>query len=157
MLIHMIGREEVVKGDISRIVNDIFNSIEEYKKSKKFIPILFGIQGWDDDPRPLLQIPEVRSWCKNLYERIPFLFSMLESETIGWLLPCIADIKIISQGKDMTKIKYGSSGKKFVKEIFDNGGKLLQMLAKSQEEFDRLAEEIGVRIRKGISIATGKK
>ena len=57
----------------------------------------------------------------------------------------------------MTKIKYGSSRKKFVKEIFDKGGKLLQMLAKSQEEFDRLAEEICVRIRKGISIATGKK
>ena len=178
MIIHQIGREEVIEGNIARIKSAVENSLREFKSSRNLIPIYFGIDGYDDDPRGLFDIPEVRSWCKQLYHEVPFLFSLLDSETIAWFFPSVADIEITGRAtkapqewlkkplsrlspdeqkgltdyfSSATQIRYGSGTSKLVDEIWENGGKLLQSLASSQAESDRLAEEIGTRIRKGIS------
>jgi len=178
MIIHLISRQEVIEGNTGRIKIAVDDSLREFRSSRNLIPIHFGIDGYDDDPRGLFDIPEIRSWCKQLYHEVPFLFSLLDSETMAWFFPCVADIEIIdrttkepdewvkkllsrlSPGERKgltdyfsaaTQIRYGPGTSNLVDEIWENGGKLIQSLASSQAEFDRLAEEIGARIRKGVS------
>ena len=177
MIIHRISHQEVIEGNTSRIKSAVEDSLREFRSSRNLIPIYFGIDGYDDDPRGLFDISEVRSWCKQLYHEVPFLLSLLNSETIAWFFPCVADIEIIgSTTKEpeewvkklssrlnlgeqkgltdyfsaATQIRYSPEVSKLVDQIWENSGKLLQLLALSQAEFDRLAKEIGTRIRKGI-------
>ena len=178
MIIHLISRQEVIEGKTHRIRNAVVDCIDGFKSSRNLVPIYFGIDGYDDDPRGLFEIPEVRAWCMRLYREVPFIFSLLDSDTIAWFFSCVADIEIVGRTTEapqgwlkellsrsspserggltdyfsaVTQIRYGPGVSKLIDEIWEGGGKLLQSLASTQDEFDRLAEEIGSRIRKGIS------
>ena len=175
----MISQQEVIEKDTKLVVDAVSESIKEFESSRDLVTVTFFISGYDSDPSALFEIPEVRSWCKQLYQRVPFIFSLLDSETIQWFFPCLADVEIVGrvkrppQGrvkefldllkpkdrKDLTdqfsataQIRYGPKTKELIDEILRNCGKLLQKLASSQSEFDRLAEEVGTRLRDSLSM-----
>jgi hypothetical protein len=76
---------------VTRWLND---TTALFKKDGCFTPIRFGVRGYDTDPRPLFQVPEVRAWSQELFTGMPDLFLYLDTCTIKWLFLAIAEIEI---------------------------------------------------------------
>jgi hypothetical protein len=190
MIVHLVSKQEVIEGRIDLIASAIKDCMNELLSTHSMTPLMFGIGGYDSDTRGLFEIPEVRSWCSQLYQKFPFIFAFLNSETIEWFFPCLADFEIVGrtnrrpQGwqkefishlnpddqktfadlvSTTTQVRYGSETRNFIEEICQHNERLLLTLKKhwheapsayqpplSEAEFDRLADEIGARIRKGI-------
>lgn len=151
---YLIGQQEVMAGDVTFIGRAIVDALDKFKTTRELVPVCFGIGEYDSDPRELFEIPEVRDWCKKLYNLCPFVFCVLDAATIGWFFPAVAGAQVV--GRDTTskivQVKYGPDASKLIDEIWANGKKLTQLLAESQAEFDRLAEEIGLRFRQGLRV-----
>jgi len=116
------GSEE----SLAKIGRAALASIEVYETSRQLDLLMFGITGYDDDPRTLFDIPEVREWTKLLRKLIPWITDLVEPMTLSWLLPC----------KD-----------RFIEEMFATRRQLLNILAKTQEEFNQLADAASERFR----------
>lgn len=50
---------------------------------------MIRVLGYDDDPRGLYDIPEVRAWCGKALAALPFLPVVLEFDTFQWLAFCL--------------------------------------------------------------------
>lgn len=91
-LIVTIERDDVEAGDVSQTVA-VFDS---FSKSPKTVMNVVGrvelsVSGYDDDPRSLWQIPEVRRFFKSLRRKIPHMLLFLCPERKApnlWALLC---------------------------------------------------------------------
>ena len=81
LIIFEIPLDDIVKKDIQRVVNALAvlmqtkKSVEEARQSIKFI-----FSGYDDDPRELCEIEEVRNYAKELDYYWPYHFYFLADE-----------------------------------------------------------------------------
>jgi hypothetical protein len=72
--------------------------------------MIFGIEGYDDDPREVHSIPEVRSFYRAFHEAWPYwlYFCNLDAEALKMMvfccLPSIAAMKV--DGKPNVAVKY---------------------------------------------------
>ena len=80
----MSDKENVGKLDstISRSLRD--NCLKRTINSGELFFANLGIQGYDDDPRGLFQIPEVMAWVRACEDRIPDLGAWLSPFSITW-------------------------------------------------------------------------
>jgi len=58
----VISREEIENGDISRIIGDHGPQVTKKKLRQLQNRVHFTVDGYDDDPRELFEIPEVREY-----------------------------------------------------------------------------------------------
>src|SRR5215831_20778651 len=69
----MISREEIVSEDVSRvrtILNTFVPTLVERNRNR----VTIMVEGYNDDPRELFLINEVRKWFHHLFDAVPELF-----------------------------------------------------------------------------------
>lgn len=107
----IIHKEDVLRFDFDFVIS-VFKRL---KVTKEFaysqqgkVEILFG--GYDDDPRELLEIPEVVSYAKQLGKIIPDLFFFCDMSStmssfliLGW---CNGEPKVIADTNTQVSIDY---------------------------------------------------
>ena len=92
-LIHFIVcREEIEAQDMLRIKAQMEECRKAGEKAKGSMVI--ATYGYDDDPRELAEIPEVRTFFQRVYEYFPDIFEYLvpDSLVITPILCCLLDI-----------------------------------------------------------------
>jgi hypothetical protein len=165
----------------TRFIAEAINKCIEVFKTERIIHLVsFGISGYDQDPRPLFQIPEVRDWCKQLYSSIPAIFLYLDSATIQWFFLSIAEIEILKvepkepdglladamaqlspeMQQDFRKHHPGSflkgtlsiaqSSLDLIADIWGHGMSEVSNLSSSQDEIDRLGREFIERLTSNL-------
>ena len=81
---YVIDREEVEACDPSRLLHDLRPEPDNPFMKAGPGTVIFSVNGYDDDPRNLLEIPEVRDYFETVHEHAPcwLYFSMPGN---GWL------------------------------------------------------------------------
>ncbi len=134
----MLGIDEIRTRNCSTIEREVDRVISEYRDGERPLRLIrFGISGYDNDPRALFDIPEVRSWCGALYQKLPFVFSILDTATIDWVFPAVAEIEVISRKVGNVQFTYRPSSHALLAEIERVGRIFFNQLTKSEMEIER--------------------
>jgi hypothetical protein len=95
LIVILATREEIENQDLSRIeplLNSLLKSPLDFYGSVDIV-----VDGYDNDPRELWEIPEVRSWFQVLDKRWPYWFYFSCTETAGLctvMLCCVKTEKV---------------------------------------------------------------
>src|SRR3989337_1694677 len=102
--------------------------------------LLFGISGYDDDPRELYQIPEVRLWMRELDFMFPYWFYFLvrKPATMEFVTFSLCDYVETPSGAQIKPDVLAE----FVSTHFAAMNKLCEKLGETEEEIDKLSKEI---------------
>jgi|SoiMethySBSTD1v2_1073268.scaffolds.fasta_scaffold513513_1 chlororespiratory reduction 6-like protein^ len=75
-------RNEVIAGDLAGVRKRcVSTTVRTPAGSRRaFQSLMFHVQGYDEDPRELYQIPECRAWFQSIDKTYPFLI---------YFLPCV--------------------------------------------------------------------
>lgn len=96
----VVSKEEVLDMDTSRIkkiVDGISSSEARLALAQGQYELLFW--GYDDDPRELPEIPEVREWVKKSIREIPWLYFLrFESPNFRVLNSCLGYVETVRDG-----------------------------------------------------------
>lgn len=96
----VVASREEVEGDNIAGVLGTFNALTASRNTAlRFLGrIDFRIEGYDDDPRELFEISEVRTFLRHLDDQFPFWFFFLSTETeaIKLLMFSLCRIKRVS-------------------------------------------------------------
>ena len=151
-IIHMIGADEILAKKIDRILAEFLETPEIWKATKKLQLIHFGISAYDNDPRALLDIPEVRDWAKHLHSECPYILSVIDADTLRWFLPCVAEIEIVARSSGATnwRLKSEATGP-FMDSLQKATHRFYSLLASTQEEYDELTTEFFTRLNFAVS------
>jgi hypothetical protein len=76
------SREDVERGDIVPTLNTLNVLVSSRESALKYRGrVDLRVHGYDDDPRELFEISEVREYLRRLDERFPYWFFFLTTET----------------------------------------------------------------------------
>jgi hypothetical protein len=143
----MADSTAISKSDVSALERIVARGINAYRSTRARLPsILLSTNAFDTDPRALFDIPEMRKWCRVLYKRIPFIFSFVTARAYGWLLPCVAEIRIVNRRAEGTDYEFvNRSNEQLVKEILAVERQLFSSLASSADELAQLNDQSPTR------------
>jgi len=90
-----VTREEFESGDISHVAGvlaDLVRSREAAMSSMQRVAIFTDV--FDDDERPLWEIPEARNYLRRLFKACPFIFFLAapDAKTVELLAACWCDV-----------------------------------------------------------------
>jgi hypothetical protein len=91
----IITRREIESGDISNSLSVLHTFKKDKKSIRRFCnKIDLSISGYDDDPRELWEIPEVKSYIKQLDKAFPYWFYFItkHSGALKMIFGCCNDI-----------------------------------------------------------------
>ena len=114
----IVTKSEILAGDASQI-KGIFDAIAEDSADLAFAQNGFDliIHGYDDDPRGLAEIPEVREWFKkSVQDGIPWFYFLRlgDSENLRLL---VTSLGYVSSSKNGDRTNYVVDDKKVVEYI----------------------------------------
>lgn len=79
--VFVISKDEIMKGDILRLLLGIGQEAEKRGGISKIQgKISFQVSGYDNDPRELWEIPELKLYFKKIDETAPFFLYYIASE-----------------------------------------------------------------------------
>jgi hypothetical protein len=77
-IVLVVSRDEVESLDLSGCLGVLDSLIESGEKAMRFRDqVFFGVDGYNDDPRELFEIPEVRTFVRELDAKWPYWFFFL--------------------------------------------------------------------------------
>lgn len=76
------ARRHVEGGDVAGIVKDVFAPMAATRENAELFEgrVTFWFSGWDEDPRELAEIPEVRAWFNKLTGEFPYWLHFIEKQ-----------------------------------------------------------------------------
>ncbi len=81
----VFSRPEVVQAGVGRAVDDLMALIEDDRLRRQLAHgVVFIFEGWDNDPRPLHQIPECRRYFAALHALFPYWLHFLVPDPQMW-------------------------------------------------------------------------
>ena len=82
MIALVVSRDEVERLDLTGCLGVLDSLIESREKAMRFRDqVVFGVDGYNDDPRELFEIPEVRTFIRELDDKWPYWFFFLSKAT----------------------------------------------------------------------------
>ena len=134
-VLYGISRHEVEHCLTDRIVHDLRIAPDNPFCGCKMDGMLFSVEGYDDDPRELFQIPEFRNFVRKLSKhRIPWLYlTCLETRWLQVIALCLA-----SNAAAITDTKRGRTRMAFA------GPGLCDFLLSQIDPFMAICETLGV-------------
>lgn len=98
ILIHNITKEEVQKKDYSGI-EKLFSVLRTLKTEARG-KIALQFAGYDDNPKEIYEIKEIRDYLSEMFNRWPEMFYYITQKNVIYkvLLACIVDVKILVKG-----------------------------------------------------------
>ncbi len=97
----MISRESVEAGDLSPALGSLSALVESRESARHFLGrVDLAIDGYDDDPRELFEVPEVRAYLAALDAQFPYWFPFLclETEALKLVTFSLCDIERVASG-----------------------------------------------------------
>ena len=87
----IVSREEIENKRMGRVITQMTECMKAGKKAKG--NLIITVFGYDDDPRELAEIPEVRSFFRTAYEYFPNIFEYLVPSfpAVNPILFCLLD------------------------------------------------------------------
>jgi len=74
------SRKDIVSGSIDEVLTSLRKLLAPKVAIRFRNRVALGVHGYDDDPRELPQIPEVRAWMAKLDQAFPYWFFYLDME-----------------------------------------------------------------------------
>ncbi|WP_088656324.1 DUF4365 domain-containing protein [Geofilum rhodophaeum] len=124
IILFIVEREDIEENSYERLllgVERLFVSPEITKESKEKVDIL--INGYNDDPRELIDIPEVRKWVKSIFKRgngwAYFLTKGKHAQFLRVMQLCIMEYKQFIDKKGQKQLDIDLvSGIPFLEEMY---------------------------------------
>ncbi|WP_145052503.1 hypothetical protein [Paenibacillus xylanexedens] len=107
-----ISREHVEKGRLEQFLREF----ARFSKKKMRGKISLGFNGYDDDPREVYQIPEIRSWTKRLVTNVPHIFYLLNPDAYGMKTVLLCTSNVVGRVGDTTMVET-ASGKAQIEKL----------------------------------------
>lgn len=156
MIVLEISRREIEDCNISsaleslHVITDSELNVKRFKES-----LLFQVSGYDDDPRDLPEIPEVRRYFARLNEEWPhwLWFLVRGMGSVALLLALLCKVKVHKHkgiGKYGTEFPDMQQLQDTIKDLFKRGNALFDAYpAIAQEEISESANTAVAEIIKG--------
>ena len=95
-----VDRETVEQGRVQPIL-DLLARVEK-RKHRGHQTVNFGFFGYDDDPRAIYQIPEIRNWVGRIFKNKPHLFYFITNKvgSMEDIFKCICEIEVVEAWTD---------------------------------------------------------
>ena len=141
LLIIKASRAEVEAGNISDAHTTLSKLLKPDTVKRVKGKLIFGINGYDDDPRDLYEISQVRSWMKKLDNIFPYWFYFMDLG-IHSTLTFVA-FSVCKYEKDQGgKIIPLEELQQFILSHFIAMNKLSSKIGETQEENDQRSKQI---------------
>ena len=100
LIFYQFSRSRVERGDFSDFLSLYApDKLPEGRRLQEMMnTMLFGIEGWDDDPREVNAIPEIRSFYAAFHEAWPYwlYFCNLETEALKMMvMRCLPSLSVV--------------------------------------------------------------
>jgi len=76
-----------------------------------------------------------------LHKAILSIFGLVKDQTIYWLLPCLADIEIVTVGPSQSQIRWPADLANFINRIGEEAEGVFRKVSSSHEEVTQLYNE----------------
>jgi len=141
-LVLYASRAEVERGDIDRASTALDKLLNPEVAQRLKGRLIFGIRGYEDDPRDLYEIPEVRVWMQALDQVFPHWFYFMDvgpRSTLSFVAFSLCEWKKVPNGKLIPPDEL----QRFLIFHFGTMSLLSKRLGESSSENDRRILEIG--------------
>ncbi|MBN1548330.1 MAG: hypothetical protein JW902_16895 [Syntrophaceae bacterium] len=135
------SRKEVDAADITGALASLEKLLEPEAVRRFKGRLIFGIDGYDEDPRELFEIPKVRYWIQQIGLKFPYWFYFMNlgpASTLKLIAFSICKYEKVPGGKIIPPKEL----QKFLTLHFEFMNKLSAMLGESKEENDQRSREI---------------
>lgn len=142
-LILMASKEEVEAGNIDGALASLQKLLNPANARKFRGRLIFGIRGYDDDPRDLWEIEDIRSWMQKIDREFPYWFYFMDtgpSSTLSFIAFSLCQYEKVSGGKVIPTEEL----QRFLLSHFVAMNDLSRKIGETQEETDARSKEIAV-------------
>jgi hypothetical protein len=136
------SRSEVEARDIDHASTALDNLLNPEVAHRLKGRLIFEIRGYEDDPRDLYEIPEVRAWMHALDQIFPYLFYFMDvgpRSTLSFVAFSLCEWEKVPNGKQIPPDEL----QRFLIFHFGAMSLLSKRLGESSSENDRRILEIG--------------
>jgi hypothetical protein len=140
-LVLMSSRAEVEAGDVAHASGMLQKLLKPENAKRLKGRLVFGIRGYDDDPRELFEVPEVRTWMEELDCEFPYWFYFMglgPRSTLAFVAFSLCRWEKVTGGKLIVPADLQA----FLITHFAAMNRLAASLGETQEEVDRRSREI---------------
>lgn len=91
-----LDRSVIESGNVSNFVSKVDQYMTEWAGTRidpQIPPIAIDTSGYENDPRELAVIKEVRSWFGKVHRKLPYLPVILFDDSLQWYFHCIMPIR----------------------------------------------------------------
>lgn len=140
-LVVMASRGEVETGDISGALRSLEKLLDPKSARKLKGCLIFGVRGYEDDPRDLWEIPDVRAWMQELDKQFPYWFYFMDlgqNSTLAFVAFSLCKFANVPSGKHIPPQEL----QQFLISHFGAMNGLTKKLGETQEENDKRSREV---------------
>jgi len=85
ILFSMLAVDEyhIANADATGVDELLVSVATQIRQGGSFRPCILNFVGYDDDPRAICEIPEIRRWCEKAWNKAPALVSLLDEKISG--------------------------------------------------------------------------
>lgn len=151
---YTVSPDEISSGDTSIVEGAVVNCVEVDLSGNTVLNyLMLGTSVFDNDPRALFDIPEMRKWCASLNENVPHVFCVLHPITIQWLFPCVAPIEIVARRQDNTDyIFVETDTRMLLAHLRKSARAFLGQYTSNKEETERLVKQAVDRLHQAFPL-----
>ena len=135
------SRAEIEAGDVAHASATLHKLLMPGNVKRLKGRLIFGIRGYDDDPRELFEIAEVRTWMEALSQEFPYWFYFMDlgpRSTLSLVAFCLCSWEKVPGGKVIPP----EGLQNFLRAHFAAMNRLAKSLGETQEEIDARSREI---------------
>lgn len=140
-LILMASKEEVEANNTAGALASLQKLLQPANARKFRGRLIFGIRGYDEDPRDLWEIEEVRSWMQKLDREFPYWFYFMDtgpSSTLSFIAFSLCRHEKVSGGKVIPPEEL----QRFLLSHFAPMNDLSRRIGETQAENDARSREV---------------
>jgi hypothetical protein len=142
-----LDKEMITKLDFSLLKAAHAGAFSRLVLRREISPIEITISGYEQDFE-LYEVSEVRKYCQVAYKEFTAIFIFLTTNTLKWFFPCITEVSIKDRKPGVVQFTYKIlPTSRIIGEIYTVCRRALKSVSESQEEFDRLSDEVRDRLR----------
>jgi hypothetical protein len=146
----VISREDIETGNISTTVLLLEKLLNPDAALKYCEKVDIGVYGYDDDPRELNELPEVRDFIYKLDEKFPYWCYFLSKRATGlmFILSCFCPPYLTPESRDRIWLK--SIGEYLTRRGFPAMNHISVAAGCSESEIERMTNRVMEYITTGV-------
>jgi len=138
----VVSRYEIETVNLSTIQNILINLLTDRSTMLSFFErVELGVSGYENDPRELWNIPEVKNYFKQLDEKFPYWFFFLSKQGHGLKLIAFCCIDLIQITNKQVWLEPATM-EIFYQSHFSAMNQVCEIAGVSDEENEKLTERV---------------